>query len=86
MLQPCLKIWKLELIFGRVAITLPGVRSPLSRLLENDCAVCTRPKGHLISEGLFGVIISTKKTMIFLRISASALASKEFKLKNIYII
>jgi hypothetical protein len=53
MLQPCLKIWKLELIFGRVAITLPGVRSPLSRLLENDCAVCTRPKGHLISEGLW---------------------------------
>ena len=49
------------------AIILQGVRSPWSRLLENDCAVCTRPKGHLISEGHFGVIISTKKPMNFLK-------------------
>jgi hypothetical protein len=31
-----------------------------------------RAKGQLISKGLLGVIVSTKKTMIFLRISALA--------------
>ena len=57
-LRPYLKIWEWELIFGRVVkvIPSPGVRSPWSRLLENDCAVCTRPKGQLISEWLFDVL------------------------------
>ena len=43
----------------------------------HQCPHCTykSPKGQLISKGLFGVIVSTKKPTIFLRISA--LASKK---------
>ena len=68
MLRLYQKNWKWELIFGPgvKTITSLGVRSPWSRLLENDCAVCTRPKGQLVSKGLFGVIISTKKTLLYM--------------------